>query len=153
MTDADPAQPAQRPLQAVLTMADLPPAGAWLQSLGMVLDMTSGTRVTAHLDLGPQHHTPWGVVHGGVYTTLIESAASVGASAAVLQHGQFAVGVNNTTDFLRSMRAGRIDIVAEPVLQGRVQQLWQVTITRHDDGKAIAQGRVRLQNMPLARPV
>lgn len=149
MTDSDPAQ---RPPRAAATMADLPPAGAWLQSLGMVLDETSGTRVTAHLDLGPQHHTPWGVVHGGIYTTVIESVASVGASAAVFEHGQFAVGVNNTTDFLRSTREGRVDVVAEPVIQGRVQQLWHVTVTRHDDGKVIAQGRVRLQNVPLAHP-
>jgi hypothetical protein len=42
--------------------------------------------------------------------------------------------------------------VTVPVIQGRVQQLWQVTITRHDDGKAIAQGKVRLQNVPLAQP-
>ena len=149
MTNTDPAQ---HPPQALPTIADLPPAGAWLQSLAMVLDEIGGTRVTAHLDLGPQHHTPWGVVHGGVYTTVIESVASVGASAAVVEQGQFAVGVNNTTDFLRSMRAGRVDIVAEPVIQGRVQQLWYVTIIRHDDGKAIAQGRVRLQNVPLAQP-
>ena len=149
MTDSDPAQ---RPPQAAPTMADPPPAGAWLQSLGMVLDEIGGTRVAAHLDLGSQYHTPWGVVHGGIYTTVIESVARVGASAAVVELGQFAVGVNNTTDFLRSMRAGRVDIVAEPVIQGRVQQLWHVTVTRHDDGKAIAQGRVRLQNVPLAKP-
>jgi 1,4-dihydroxy-2-naphthoyl-CoA hydrolase len=130
--------------------ANLPPAGAWLQEQGLVLDEISGTRVTAHLELGPQHHTPWGVVHGGVYTTAIESVASVGASAAVFAHGQFAVGVNNSTDFLRSMRAGQVEIVAEPVIQGRVQQLWRVTITRREDGKAVAQGHVRLQNVPLA---
>ena len=149
MPDADPAQ---LPPQAVPAMPDLPSAGAWLQSLGLVLDEISGIRVMAHLDLGSQHHTPWGVVHGGIYTTVIESVASVGASAAVVEHGQFAVGVSNTTDFLRSMRAGRVDVVAEPVIQGRVQQLWQVTITRHVDGKAVAQGRVRLQNVPLAQP-
>ena len=117
----------------------------------MVFDEVSATRVTAHLDLGHQHHTPWGVVHGGVYTTAIESVASVGASAAVFDRGQFAVGVNNSTDFLRSMREGRVNILAEPVIQGRVQQLWHVTITRHDDGKAVAQGNVRLQNVPLTQ--
>ena len=148
MTDHDPAQ--RQPL-AVPTLADLPPGGAWLQDLGLVFDEISGTRVTAHLDLGPQHHTPWGVVHGGIYTTAIESVASVGASAGVFEHGQFAVGVNNSTDFLRSMREGRVDIVAEPVIQGRVQQLWRISVTRHDDGKAIAQGHVRLQNVPLTQ--
>ena len=38
---------------------------------------------------------------------------------------------------------------ALPVIQGRVQQLWYVRITRHDDGKVVAEGRVRLQNVPL----
>jgi 1,4-dihydroxy-2-naphthoyl-CoA hydrolase len=149
MTDHDPAQPQPLDFPA---RADLPPAGAWLEDLGMVFDEISDTHVTAHLDLGPQHHTPWGVVHGGVYTTVIESVASVGASAAVFAQGQFAVGVNNSTDFLRSMRAGRVDIIAEPVIQGRVQQLWRVSVTRHEDGKAVAQGHVRLQNVPLAQP-
>jgi uncharacterized protein (TIGR00369 family) len=114
-----------------------------------VLDEISGTRVTAHMDLGAQHHTPWGVVHGGIYTTVIESLASVGASAAVFDQKQFAVGVNNSTDFLRAMREGSVNVVAEPIIQGRVQQLWSVTITRREDGKLVAQGRVRLQNVPL----
>lgn len=141
-----------RPAQNGPPLANLPPAGAWLQELGLVFDEISGTCVRAHLELGAQHHTPWGVVHGGVYTTVVESVASVGASVAVAEHGQFAVGVNNTTDFLRAMRAGQVDVVAEPVIQGRVQQLWHITLTRHEDGKAIAQGQVRLQNVPLAQP-
>jgi 1,4-dihydroxy-2-naphthoyl-CoA hydrolase len=127
----------------------LPPAGAWIAHLGMVFDEIGGARVTAHLDLGPQHHTPWGVVHGGVYTTVIESVASVGASAAVFDQKQFAVGVNNSTDFLRSMREGSVEVVGEAIIQGRVQQLWQVTITSRETGKIVAQGRVRLQNVPL----
>jgi acyl-coenzyme A thioesterase PaaI-like protein len=50
------------------------------------------------------------------------------------------------------MREGTVDIVAEPVIQGRTQQLWRVTITRREDGKAVAQGQVRLQNVPLTQP-
>src|SRR5258708_8269623 len=149
MTDHDPSK---RPPRDSPPTADLPPAGAWLEALGMILDEISGRRVTAHAALSPQHHTPWGVVHGGIYPTLIESVASVGASAAVFERGEFAVGVNNATDFLRSMRAGRVDIVAEPVIQGRVQQLWQVTVTRHDDGKAIPHGPRRPQELPAAPP-
>lgn len=138
--------------QSIPSFASLPSAGAWLQDHGLVLDEISGTRVTAHIDLGARHLTPWGVIHGGVYTTAIESVASVGASAAVFEQGQFAVGVNNTTDFLRAMREGTVDIVADPVIQGRTQQLWRVTITRRADGKAVAEGQVRLQNVPLPQP-
>ncbi len=124
-------------------------ASGFVGAMGFLTAEVSGTKVTGTAELGPEHHTPWGVVHGGVYCAIVESAASIGASTAVREHGQFSVGVNNSTDFVRSMTAGRIDVVAEPVQQGRTQQLWQVTLTRAEDGKLVAQGRVRLQNVPL----
>jgi 1,4-dihydroxy-2-naphthoyl-CoA hydrolase len=127
------------------------PASAFMRAAAFEPHEISGSRVTGTLELGPEHHTPWGVVHGGVYTTAIETAASIGASAAVRGQGMFAVGVTNTTDFIRPMRDGRVDVVAEPLTQGRTQQLWQVDMVRHDDGKRIAHGKVRLQNVPLER--
>jgi 1,4-dihydroxy-2-naphthoyl-CoA hydrolase len=134
--------------------ADLPPvdltsASAFVAAMKFVVGEATGTRVTGHVELGPDQHTPWGVVHGGVYCSVVESAASIGASTAVQAQGQFAVGVNNTTDFIRSMTAGRVDVVAEPIQQGRTQQLWQVQLTRAEDGKLVARGQVRLQNVPL----
>jgi 1,4-dihydroxy-2-naphthoyl-CoA hydrolase len=116
---------------------------------GLRLEETGGGRVTGSIELGEQHHTPWGVVHGGVYTTAVETAASVGASAAVEEKGQFAVGVNNNTDFLRPMTEGRVEVLAEPIVQSKIQQLWQVIITCAEDGKEVARGQVRLQNVPL----
>jgi uncharacterized protein (TIGR00369 family) len=89
------------------------------------------------------------VVHGGAYTTAVESAASLGASAAVFDRGQFAVGLSNSTDFLRPMTKGPVTITAEPIHQGATQQLWLVVITRDDDRKTVARGQVRLQNVPL----
>ncbi len=121
----------------------------FLRVAGLRFDEISGTRVRGSIELGEHQHTPWGVVHGGVYATAVESAASVGASAAVDGRGQFAVGVNNSTDFLRPMKEGRVDVIAEPIMQGQSQQLWQVIITRAGDGKEIARGQVRLQNVPL----
>jgi len=128
---------------------DLGAASTFVAAAGLELTEVTGTRVAGHVDVGPQHHTPWGVVHGGLYCTLVESAASVGASTAVAGRGQFSVGVNNSTDFLRPMTAGRLEVVAEPVQQGRTLQLWLVTITRAEDGKLVARGQVRLQNVPL----
>ena len=128
---------------------DLTKASAFVAASGFEVTEIGGTRVAGYVELGPDQHTPWGVVHGGVYATVIESAASIGASAAVLDRGQFAVGVNNNTDFVRPMTTGRLDVVAEPVQQGRTLQLWQVVLTRADDGKLVARGQVRLQNVPL----
>jgi uncharacterized protein (TIGR00369 family) len=108
----------------------------------------SGSEVVGFIDAGEGQHTPWGVVHGGLYATVVESACSIGASSAVLGDGMFAVGLSNHTDFLRAHRTGRLDVRAVPVFQGRTGQLWQCDITR-EDGKPVAQGRVRLQNVPL----
>jgi 1,4-dihydroxy-2-naphthoyl-CoA hydrolase len=112
-----------------------------------VVDASSGTEVTGHIDAGAEHHTPWGVVHGGVYATAVETACSIGASTAVDEAGEFAVGLSNHTDFLRAHSEGRLEVRATPVHQGRTGQLWHCDITR-EDGKLVAQGRVRLQNVP-----
>ena len=124
--------------------------GAFLAALGMRLTEISGTRVRGEIELGPDHHTPWGVVHGGVYTTAVESVASVGASAAVLDRGQVAVGVANNTDFLRPLTGGTVEVLAEPIQQGRTQQLWQVIITSTETGMPVARGQLRLANVAAA---
>ena len=106
------------------------------------------TRVTGSIAADERHHQPWGVVHGGLYTTAIESFATTGAVEAVKDQDMRAVGVSNMTDFLRPHRSGRLAVVATPIQQGRTQQLWLVEIRRPEDQKLVARGQVRLQNVP-----
>jgi 1,4-dihydroxy-2-naphthoyl-CoA hydrolase len=127
---------------------DLARASEFVRGSGFVVEAAGGSEVTGFVEAGEGQHTPWGVVHGGLYATVVESACSIGASAAVLADGMFAVGLSNHTDFLRAHRTGRLDVRAAPVFQGRTGQLWQCDIAR-EDGKLVAQGRVRLQNVPL----
>lgn len=115
--------------------------------LGITWGSFSAQRVTAHLDLGERHHQPYGIVHGGVWCSVVETLGSVAAWLRVASRGQVVVGVSNTTDFLRAHKVGVVDAVAEPVHVGRTQQLWVVRIHRREDGKAIARGQVRLQNI------
>jgi 1,4-dihydroxy-2-naphthoyl-CoA hydrolase len=108
------------------------------------------TRVTGSIAADERHHQPWGQVHGGLYTTVVETFATTGAFEAIKDRGQRAVGVANSTDFVRPHSSGRLDVVAVPVHQGRTQQLWQVEIRRPEDAKLVARGQVRLQNIGLA---
>ncbi len=117
-----------------------------MTAAGLLVDEVTPARLRGHIDLDRRHHTPWGIVHGGVYSTAIESAASIGACAAVEAEGQVAVGLTNTTHFLRSLTSGRVDVEAVALNQGRTQQLWQVDVT-DEAGKLIAHGEVRLQNL------
>lgn len=124
-------------------------ASRFVAASGFVVEEVTGTYLRGHVDLGKDHHTPWGVVHGGVYTTIVESAASIGASFAVAERGQFAVGVHNATDFLRPASTTRASVAADALHQGRTQQLWQVVIVDEATSKVLARGQLRLQNVPF----
>jgi uncharacterized protein (TIGR00369 family) len=127
--------------------AALPDAiSAFVRAAGLVIDEVTSSRVTGHMELGPDHLTPWGIVHGGVYSTAVESAASLGASTAVRERGEVAVGLANTTHYLRSLSAGRVTVEATALYQGRTHQLWRVDIT-DETGRLVAHGEVRLQNV------
>src|SRR5262249_49392516 len=115
----------------------------FMRAAGLELDEAGPTRVTGWIDAGPQHHQPFGIVHGGVYASAVETAASVGASLAARSRGLAVVGVNNNTNFVRSVSVGRIDVEALPLQQGRTQQLWEVRLT-DDRARLVAIGQVRL---------
>jgi len=117
------------------------------EGLGLVWDELARDRVTAHLDADERHHQPTGIVHGGVWCAMVESLASVGAVLNVAGEGRTAVGVHNSTDFLRPHRTGRVDGTATPLQVGRTQQLWQVVLVRAEDGSTVARGQVRLANI------
>jgi uncharacterized protein (TIGR00369 family) len=130
------------------------PQSPLTRALGLIIDDygddgdTGGcTWLSGHIDAGPEHHQPMGLVHGAVYTGAVETAASVGATASVYHLGQFAVGVDNFTDFVRPVREGRLQVEARAAQQGRTLQLWDVAIS-NEAGKLVAKGRVRLANQP-----
>lgn len=106
--------------------------------------------VRAQLEVTPKLLQPMGLVHGGVYCSMIESMASVAAYTwLATRGGGNVVGVNNNTDFLRSIGSGTVYGWAEPIHRGRRQQLWLVTITDATD-RVVARGQVRLQNLETA---
>src|SRR5438445_12745909 len=121
-TRVDRRQPAAQPGVPFLEAGSLDQASAFVEAAGLVIDDATGDHVVGHVELSAAHHTPWGIVHGGVYTTAVESAASIGASLAVRGAGMVAVGLTNTTHFLRSLTTGRVIVDAVPLHQGRTQQ-------------------------------
>jgi 1,4-dihydroxy-2-naphthoyl-CoA hydrolase len=120
-------------------------AGPFVRHLGLEFTSTSGDRVEARWTAGEKHHQPYGIVHGGVHASVVETLASVGAAAWFGDRGQ-CVGVSNSTDFFRAVRDGEMTSVATPVHQGRSQQVWVVE-THDADGRLVARGQLRVQNI------
>jgi 1,4-dihydroxy-2-naphthoyl-CoA hydrolase len=123
------------------------------QELGLQFTELTPDGARAQLAVTPRLLQPMGLVHGGVYCSMIESMASVAAFTWLNSPGKGesgkggnVVGVNNNTDFLRSISSGMVYGAAEPIHRGRRQQLWLVTIT-DDSDRVVARGQVRLQNL------
>ena len=113
--------------------------------VGMEITELGPDRVVLEWEVRPDLHQPYGILHGGVYCTAVETAASCGAALWFGTRGNV-VGVSNQTDFLRAVREGTLTATATPVHRGRLQQVWQVEI--HDqDRRLVARGQVRLQNL------
>ena len=119
-----------------------------MRSSGLEINEIHETRVAAVLRVGPTQQTPFGLTHGGVYATAVESTASAGACLAVAHENKHAVGLCNTTNFLRPFAEGELTVTAHAVFQGATQQLWSVDI-RNDQDKLVARGELRLQNVDL----
>jgi uncharacterized protein (TIGR00369 family) len=120
----------------------------FLKLVGLRIEQASGDRVVLTCPVTPDLHQPFGLVHGGVYATLAETAASVGGSLWFGDQGKV-VGVSNHTDFLRAVRRGELRAEATPLSRGRTTQLWQVEVA-DEQGRLIAHAKVRLQNLSEA---
>jgi 1,4-dihydroxy-2-naphthoyl-CoA hydrolase len=119
--------------------------GDFVRHLGVEFGEVTGDRVTATWTAKPDLHQPYGIVHGGVHCSVIETLASVGAAVWMGEKGKV-VGVNNNTDFFRAVTTGEMSSVATPLHRGRSQQLWLVETT-DTAGRLVARGQVRLQNL------
>ena len=113
--------------------------------LGLEFEEVGPERVVIGWEVTPALHQPYGIVHGGVHASVVETAASIGGAVWLGERGQV-VGVSNHTDFLRAVRDGRLRAVGEPIHRGRLQQLWLVEIRDAQD-RLVARGQVRLQNI------
>lgn len=112
--------------------------------LGLHYDVRSPDEVTAHLTVDPERHLhPWGAVHGGVYSAIVETLATLGAQLSAIPEGKLASGIENHTSFLRQVRDGQLRARATPVSLGRQLHLWSVAVTDEQD-RLVAQGLVRL---------
>ena len=115
----------------------------WDEALGLRIVSASRDEVVAEYDVETRHHQGYGIAHGGVHCSAVESVCSMGAAMDAMSRGQSVVGLENHTSFVRAVRSGRVRITATPVTRGRRSQLWEA-VARDEQGRIVSSGRVRL---------
>ncbi len=106
--------------------------GGVAELLDIEIEAATPERVVATMPVTPDHHQPFGMLHGGVSVVLAESAASVGGHLAA-PSGHSAVGVEVNANHVRPVREGHLTATATPLHTGRTTQVWTVKIRDEDD--------------------
>lgn len=117
--------------------------GGFNETLGLRFLRVTAEEVVAEVPVSPHLLQPYGLVHGGVHASIVETLCSVGAAMHALPSGKTTVGLENSTSLLRATRDGTLTGRATPVHRGQRTQAWQVEI-RDEAGELVAIGRVRM---------
>jgi 1,4-dihydroxy-2-naphthoyl-CoA hydrolase len=117
------------------------------QLIGLDLTSVDADEVRASLVVTPDLLQPYGLLHGGVLCSIVETLGSVGGATWFGERGHV-VGTSNHTNLLRSARDGaQLQAVATPVHRGRTSQLWSVEV-RDEQDKLVATGQLKVANLP-----
>lgn len=113
--------------------------------IGLEILSATEDEVVASFEVRPELLQPYGLLHGGVLCSVVETVGSVAGSVWFGDRGNV-VGTSNHTNFLRAVREGRLTARATPVHRGRTQQLWTVDVKDEQD-RLVARGELRVANL------
>jgi uncharacterized protein (TIGR00369 family) len=114
---------------------------------GLELLDYSDSEVRAQVTVGEQLKQPAGLLHGGVYAAMAEAMASLATAVAVAPEGNTAMGLSNSTSFLRPITEGVVHAHATRLHRGRTTWVWDVSFS-DDTGRTCAVTRMTIAVRP-----
>jgi 1,4-dihydroxy-2-naphthoyl-CoA hydrolase len=112
-------------------------------TLGLTFDPTAPDDVRASVEVRDGLCNPFGIVHGGVYSSIAESIAAASTIYRVHRDGGSAIGSTNHTSLLRPISEGAIHARGRVLHTGRTSWTWDVEF-RDDEGRLCASCRVTI---------
>jgi len=99
-----------------------------------LLDYTAD-ELRAQVAVREELKQPAGLLHGGVYAAVAESLASLATALGVAGEGKTAMGLSNSTSFLRPITQGTVHAHAARLHRGRTTWVWDVRFS--DDAERL----------------
>jgi 1,4-dihydroxy-2-naphthoyl-CoA hydrolase len=103
----------------------------------------------ARVPIRDELRQPFGLMHGGVMSTLVESVCSRATALVVLEEGMAAMGQSIILSFLRPITEGSAEVLACARHRGRTTWVWEAEVS-DGDGRlcALAQMTIAVRPMP-----
>lgn len=99
------------------------------------------------LQIRDELRQPFGLMHGGVMSTLVESVCSRATAGAVWEDGMAAMGQSIDVSFVRPVTEGGVEVRAKARHRGRTTWLWEAEVL-NDEGKLCALARMTIAVRP-----
>ena len=133
-------------------MPDLPSAAVPYErtldgTLGVEVLEVGAEAVRGRLEVSDKVRQPYGLLHGGVFSAMAESLASLATARSVHDDGMIAVGLSNHTSFMRPITEGHVHAEGRSRHRGRSTWVWELDFT-DDDGRLCAISRVTMAVRP-----
>lgn len=106
--------------------------------VGFKVTALEENRVAAELEVKPYLVAPNGYLHAATVIALADTACGYGCRAHLPDGAEGFTTIELKANFLGTAREGTIQTVATPAHMGGTTQVWDATVTRKSDGKAIA---------------
>lgn len=90
---------------------------------------------------------PFGLMHGGVMSTVVESVCSWATAGAVYDDGMTAMGQSIDVSFIRPVTSGSVEVRAKARHRGRTTWIWECEVL-NEDGKLCALARMTMAVRP-----
>ena len=101
----------------------------------------------ARIEMRDELRQPYGILHGGVYSSLVESLCSAATAVAVHERGMIAMGQSIEVSFLRPVSSGHAEARAVARHRGKTTWVWQVEV-RDDDERVCAVAKMTIAVRP-----
>jgi 1,4-dihydroxy-2-naphthoyl-CoA hydrolase len=90
---------------------------------------------------------PFGLMHGGVMSTLVESVCSRATAGAVYEEGMAAMGQSIDVSFIRPVTEGSVEVRAKARHRGRTTWIWEAEVL-NEEGRLCALARMTIAVRP-----
>jgi 1,4-dihydroxy-2-naphthoyl-CoA hydrolase len=93
---------------------------------------------------------PFGLMHGGVLSSLVESVCSRSTALAVFEDGMAAMGQSISVNFVRPITAGHVEARARARHRGRTTWVWEAEVLDAQE-RLCATAQMTIAIRPLQR--
>lgn len=118
-------------------------------ALGISIDRLDADETVVRMPVDNRHLQHIGLVHGGIYVLLAESAASIAGSCALKEAG-VVVGLEINANHLSSVSSGVLFAKSKSIHQGKSTMVYEIKVT-NEENKLISISRCTLMIKAFAK--